>query len=148
MAGEIRNAYRLPLDLAVGRQATFYPIGFLGRVTRQYEGAVYNISRDGLSAKVSAKARKRQKFWVLFAMGGPLKGLRLRAKVVTAEKDGGETGVGLRFMNPPPEAMFAIDQLVKDYKACEGAIAFAIKDVCKRGCAYWDLCRKPVKKTL
>ena len=142
---ERRTAFRLPLDLSMGRQATFYPIGILGRVSRQYDGAVFNISVDGISARVGAKVKKRQKFWILLNMPGPIKGLRLMARAMWIEKEGRDTGVGFEFIKPPAEALYHIGRMANDYKACEGAIAFAMANTCKRTCTYWDLCRKPVK---
>ena len=78
-------------------------------------------------------------------MPGPLEGLKLRAKVVWARKEGAATLVGMSILDAPESTVFAINKMAYDYKVCESAIAFHMPDPCKRSCTFWDLCTKSIK---
>jgi hypothetical protein len=142
-----RKAYRVPLRIEHGRLATFYPIGLIRRNRPPLEGELVNISTEGVGVLFYDKVRRRKRFWILLDLPGPLKGVRLRGKVVWAEKDPAGTHVGIQFLKPSPGAVQAIARMAHNYKVCEANISVAIRDACRRDCAYWDLCRKPIKKT-
>lgn len=142
-----RKAYRVPIRIEHGRLAAFYPIGLIRRNRPPIDGEILNISTEGVAALLRAKVRKRKQFWVLLELPGPLEGVRLRAKVVWVEKDPSGTHAGMVFLKPSPGAIQAIARIAHNYKVCEANISVGIKDACRRDCAYWDLCRKPIKLT-
>jgi hypothetical protein len=92
------------------------------------------------------KTRRRKKIWIQFHMSGALSGLRVKALVMWTEKvEGRSMRAGVKFLSPPPQLVLILERMAYDHKVCEAGIAFSLKDVCKRTCAYWDFCKKPVK---
>ncbi|MBL0059608.1 MAG: PilZ domain-containing protein [Elusimicrobia bacterium] len=140
-----RKTYRVPFGPEQSHRVVFLPIGITGRIKPPQTGQVVNLSEDGMSALIHMKVRKRKKFWVEIDLPGPLRNLRVRAKAVWVEKDSYGTRVGLSFIQTPPSVQAAIRKVAYDFRVCEAGIAFALANVCKRVCTYWECCRKPIK---
>jgi hypothetical protein len=140
-----RKTYRVPFGPEEGARVTFSPIGFTGRIKPPQTGIIFNLSEGGISALIHMKVRKGKKFWVDINMPGLLRSLRVLGKAVWVEADSEGTQVGLSFIDPPPTFLDAVRKVAYDYRVCEAGIAFAMANVCKRDCTYWDCCRKPIK---
>lgn len=140
-----RKTYRVPFNPEEGSQAAFSPIGFTGRIKPPQTGVISNISEGGMSALIHMKVGKGKKFWVDIHMPGLLRQLRVLGKAVWVEPDDAGTQVGLSFIDTPPPVLDAIRKVAYDFRVCEAGMAFAMANVCKRDCTYWDCCRKPIK---
>jgi hypothetical protein len=140
-----RKTYRIPFGLEEGARVTFSPIGFTGRIKPPQTGFIYNLSEGGMSALIHMKVRKGKKFWIDIDMPGLLQKLRVLGRAVWANSDPNGTSVGISFIDPPPTVLDAIRKVGYDFRVCEAGIAFAMANVCKRDCSYWDFCRKPIK---
>ncbi|MBP9128589.1 MAG: PilZ domain-containing protein [Elusimicrobia bacterium] len=140
-----RKTYRVPFSPEEGAHVTFSPIGFTGRIKPPQTGVIFNMSEGGLSVLIHMKVRKGKKFWVDINMPGLLGSLRVLGKAVWVEPDTNGTQVGLSFIDTPPTVLDAIRKVAYDFRVCEAGIAFAMANVCKRDCTYWDCCRKPIK---
>ncbi len=140
-----RKTYRVPFSPEEGSHVAFSPIGFTGRIKPPQTGVIFNLSEGGMSALIHMKVRKGKKFWVDIHLPGLLRSLRVVGKVVWVETDDRGTQVGLNFIDTPPPALDAIRKVAYDFRVCEAGIAFAMANVCKRDCTYWDCCRKPIK---
>lgn len=140
-----RKTYRVPFSPEEGSRVTFSAIGFTGRIKPPQPGVIDNLSEGGMSCVIHMKVRKGKKFWVDINLPGLLRQLRVMGKAVWVESDANGTQVGLSFIDTPPTVLDAIRKVAYDYRVCEAGMAFAMANVCKRDCTYWDCCRKPIK---
>lgn len=140
-----RGSYRIPIDPTIGRNVVFYPVKLFGRLGPPAQGQLVNVSTDGASVLVHAKLRKRKKIWMQFQTEGPLRSLRVLGQAVWVEKTGAHTRVGLRFLDPSAHLVSLLGRMAYDYKICEAGMTFSLKEVCKRSCSFWSLCKKKIK---
>jgi hypothetical protein len=140
-----RKFYRIPFSPPLSSHVQFSPIGFTGRIKPPQTGIISNLSEGGMSAEIHMKVSKGKKFWVDIDLPGLLRQLRVLAKAVWVEPNDAGTQVGLLFIDTPSSVVASIQKVAYDYRVCEAGIAFAMANVCKRECTYWDCCQKPVK---
>lgn len=140
-----RKTYRVPFGPEEGSRVTFSLIGITGRIKPPQTGQIFNLSEGGMSALVHMKVGKGKKFWIEIDLPGLLRHHRVLGQAVWAENDPNGTQIGFSFIDPPPTLLDAIRKVAYDYRVCEAGMAFAMANVCKRDCTYWDCCRKPIK---
>ncbi|MBK8575861.1 MAG: PilZ domain-containing protein [Elusimicrobia bacterium] len=140
-----RKTYRVPFSPKEGSRVTFSPIGFTGRIKPPQTGLIFNMSEGGMSALIHMKVGKGKKFWIDIDFPGLLQKCRVLGQAVWVEDDPSGTNIGISFIDTPPTVLDAIRKVAYDYRVCEAGMAFAMANVCKRNCSYWDFCQKPIK---
>lgn len=145
MAQGKRKHFRIPLDKFFVEQVEVFRSDSSGRVFDRVKGIVNNISTGGLMATVDEPVKLKEYLSIVFRWPGGLESQRVLVQTVWVSGAGFRKTLGLQFKNLPGTAADLLNKITADYASCEKRIGFGLKDICQRQCAFWPLCRKPVK---
>lgn len=115
-----------------------------GGPSRDLPAVLTNLSAGGMSLLVFAHVSGDTRLKMVLNLPG-LEGLELQGHVKWTSPKGDTTAIGVQFNHLSHEIVKRINHMAEAFQDCELKIAFGIKDVCFRACAYWPLCHKPVK---
>ena len=140
-----RKHLRIPVDKLFMEQVEIFRSNSSGKELDRVKGIVNNISAGGLMATVEEPVKLKDFLSIVFRWPGGLESQRVLVQTVWVSGAGFRKALGLQFKNLPGTAADLLNKITTDYTSCEKRIGFSLKDICQRHCAFWSLCRKPVK---